>query len=129
MRRPLVAAVIAAAIAVPGAAEADEWTDGDTWVQAGVSLTLVADWATTRSFCRDALDADGARFSESNPMIGAKCGGLSPDVYFPAALVLHAAVTRALPKTWMRRAWQGVTVGFQLRAIDRNLSAGYAIRF
>lgn len=116
-------------VAAETRAESDEWTDGDTWVQAGVSLTLAADWMTTRSFCEDALDGDGASFSESNPVIGPKCGGVSPNVYFPVVLVGHAAVTRLLPKTWMRRAFQGLTIGFQVRAINTNLSAGYAIRW
>lgn len=123
--RALIALVV---LAVAAPAAADPWTDGDTFVEAGVAVTLAADYLQTRQICAHARTHPGDWRIESNPMMGPTCNRMPAEIYFPLALAAHVVIGRALP-TPLRRVWQGVTIAFQINAIERNASAGFTVRW
>ncbi len=111
------------------AAHADKWSAGDTFVEAGVELTLAADWLQTRQIC-DNIQVNPTDWrKETNPVMGSHCQNLSPNLYFPIIMVAHAAVARVIPWRPVRRVFQGLTIAFQINAIDKNMSAGYTLRW
>lgn len=122
-------AVVAVVAALSSPVAADEWTRRDTALELAVVATLAADYLQTRQVVADGM--------ESNPVIGdcrgeigagVHCGGMSPALYFAGVALLHAGAMRLLPTGW-RNAAQGLTIGFQLRTIEKNWAAGYAVRF
>ncbi len=105
------------AIMIPSTAQAD---NVDIALQLGVTATLLADWHQTRRITANCLEA--------NPIMG-RCGEkLSPDIYFPVAIVAHATLARLLPRPY-GRILQGLTIGKQLHTVGRNWSYGYTIQF
>jgi hypothetical protein len=87
------------------------WTKRDTLAELGFATITADDWRQTRTITRHC--------DEINPLIG-PCGeNLPVDGYFPAAILLHAAISAALPPRW-RTLWQGVTIGAELNQVWRN---------
>lgn len=119
---------LAIVMAVSTSAAADPWTAGDTFVEAGVALTLGADYLQTRQICAWQDSHPGDWRLEANPAMGPTCERLPPSVYFPLALAAHAVIARTLPRP-LRRVWQGVTIAVELGSLDRNARAGFSIRF
>jgi hypothetical protein len=57
-------------------------------------------------------------------MIG-PCGNVvAPNIYFPIAILVHAAVAACLPHTW-RTAFQAFTVGLESATVFSNEREGY----
>ncbi|MCW5802176.1 MAG: hypothetical protein KIT31_07295 [Deltaproteobacteria bacterium] len=112
--RHLVALVLVACASV--SAGCARWSKQDTLLEAGFAAATMADWAQTRgivSVC-----------GEVNPLIGA-CGDVVPvHVYFPLAIVAHAAISAALPPR-LRTAWQAIGIGAQVNQVWHNRSLGY----
>jgi hypothetical protein len=121
-------ALIVAVVVIAGCAPA-RWTAGDTFVEAGVGLTLAADYLQTRQICADmqaGTNADWVR--ETNPVMGSHCQRVAPEIYFGIAAAAHVGAARLMPR-WARRVFQVGTMLWQARAIDRNFTAGYSLRF
>lgn len=109
-------------------AHADAWSKADTVLEVVALTTLGADYLQTRQIVRDGI--------ETNPIIG-RCGGAvhpddcgraSPELYFLSVAAAHIVVMRLLPRTW-RNACQGITIGFELLSVQKNLAWGYEITF
>jgi len=99
-----------------GLAGCERWTKHDTALELSFVGTAALDWRQTVTITGDC--------SEANPMIG-PCGNVVPaNAYFPIAIVVHAVVAAALPRTW-RTAFQAFTVGLEAGAIVHNTNAGY----
>jgi hypothetical protein len=113
---PLVALLLAV-----GCGGSRAWTPADAAWQGAVTVSLGADYLTTRS----ALD-DG--WVEENPIMGDGPDRISPEVYFPTVAVLSAGAAAALPGRW-RRVLQIATVGFQSFIVARNVHRGAGFGF
>ena len=62
---------------------------------------------------------------EQNPIVG-KCGENMPlGAYIPLTIILHAAISVALPPKW-REGWQYVSAGIEGGTVASNWDAGYA---
>jgi hypothetical protein len=62
--------------------------------------------------------------AERNPMIG-HCGDtVPPNIYFPLAIVAHAAIAACLPHAW-RTVFQAFSVGLEAGTIFSNERDGY----
>jgi hypothetical protein len=92
------------------------WTARDTALEVAFVGSALVDWRQTLTITRDC--------NELNPMMG-RCGDeLTPNVYFPLALVAHAAIAAALPPVW-RTAFQSLTTGLEVVTIVHNHDEGY----
>ncbi len=82
-------------------------------VTLGVASTalIAADWYQTRDIV--------ARCREQNFLLG-ECGErISPNVYFPLALALNAAIALMLPPGW-DEVWLGAVTGAQAATVWSN---------
>lgn len=87
------------------------WRARDTIAEATFAAVTAQDWRETDSIVQ------GCR--EQNPIMG-PCGDrLSPNLYMPAAIVVHAVVSALLPPR-LRLAWDAVTVGAEVRTLYGN---------
>lgn len=117
------------ALALVAGCHAPKWSAGDTFVESGVALTLGADYLQTRQICGELAAGTAPDWVyETNPIMGRTCDRVPPPIYFSAALAAHVGAARLLPG-WARRLFQFATIAYQLKAIDRNLAAGYSITF
>lgn len=93
------------------------WSQRDTVLE----LTSAGFNATDGLESRDIV----GRCLESNPVVG-RCGDVVPlGVYVPMTLVLHAAISAALPAGPMRTAWQLASTGLEFAIVTNNMSLGY----
>jgi hypothetical protein len=80
--------------------------------------TAAIDWRQTTTITHECV--------ELNPMIG-RCGDVVPaNLYFPVAIVVHAAVAACLPPKW-RTVFQAFTVGLEASTIVANDREGYGM--
>lgn len=118
-RRFLAAVCLAPIIALAATlAGCGGWTKRDTLAELGFAVMTTGDWIQTRSIV--------SVCNEDNAIIG-ECGeNVSPDVYFPTTIVLHAAIAAALPPRW-RLVWQAVATGAELNQVWHNSADGFGI--
>lgn len=116
-RRTTVTALVAAlVIALITLAGCGGWTKRDTLAEAGFAAFTTADWVQTNSIV--------SVCDEDNSIIG-ECGeNIAPNLYFPVAIALHAAIAAALPPRW-RLAWQAIGAGAELNQVWHNTADGY----
>ena len=121
--------VICMMFMVPIAAHADDWTTGDTALQAAFLTALAVDrgqsseGAQRRSHTLHVEEVGWARnFIGPHPTSG------QVNRYFAACAVIHTAVAYALPKPY-RTMWQSFWIGVEVDAINSNVNAGISIRF
>jgi hypothetical protein len=92
-------------------ASCTEWTKQDTALELSFVAATAIDWYQTTSITKGC--------EEANPMIG-PCGNVvPPNVYFPIAIMVHAAVAAALPRPW-REIFQSFTTGLEASTIYGN---------
>ncbi len=92
------------------------WRKQDTALELAFAGTAVIDWHQTIDITSDC--------AESNPMIG-HCGDtVPPNIYFPLAIVAHAAIAACLPHTW-RTVFQAFSTGVEAGTIFSNERDGY----
>jgi hypothetical protein len=92
------------------------WRKQDTALEVAFVSTAAIDWKQTIEITGDC--------AEENPMIGT-CGHRVPvNIYFPIAILAHAAVAAVLPHTW-RTLFQAFTTGVEASTIYSNSHAGY----
>lgn len=94
------------------------WTKKDTLAELGFATMTSVDWVQTNTIV---MVCD-----EENSIIGACGEKMSPDVYFPTAIVLHAAIAAALPPRW-RLAWQAIATGAELNQVWNNAANGFGL--
>lgn len=91
------------------------WTTADTLREVAFMTPTTLDWGQTMHIVKNC--------AELNPIIG-ECGQrVSPGYYFPAMIVLHAAVAALLPPG-PREAWQYIAAGGELSTIWLNYRNG-----
>lgn len=87
------------------------WQKRDTALEVAFVAVAAIDWKQTIWITEHCY--------ETNPMIG-RCGELiSPSIYFPIAIVLHAAVAALLPRPW-REVFQAFTIGMEASTVYMN---------
>jgi hypothetical protein len=97
-------------------ASCERWTKRDTALELAFVGVTAVDWRQTIDITKDC--------DESNPMIG-PCGRVvPPNIYFPMAILVHAAVAACLPPTW-RTVFQAFTTGLEVATIAQNHRDGY----
>lgn len=104
-------------------ATAGDWTKEDTEWQAAYLALHIADWGQTR----DAAAHPG-RYVEQNPILGEHPARAQIDKYFVATALLHTGIAYVLPPDW-RRAWQQITIGFEVGVVARNARIGLQVNF
>jgi hypothetical protein len=97
----------------------DDWTKGDTAAEVAFGLTMLGDYLQTRQITRSGREA--------NPVMGSRGERVSPSLYFPVALALHALVARELPQPY-RGIFQVVSIGVEIGVVGRNLHLGWTVR-
>lgn len=75
----------------------------------------------------DGLESRGvvADNAESNPIIGRHGENVPLGVYVPVTMLLHAAVSAALPKGDMRTGWQMLSISLEGVIVMNNMACGY----
>jgi hypothetical protein len=92
------------------------WSKRDTLRELAFTGVTSADWYQTNSIVQTC--------SEQNPIMG-HCGqNIRPNFYMPAAIVLHALVSAALPGKY-RDAWQYTTLGAEGLQVWSNYRNGW----
>jgi hypothetical protein len=113
--RNLAALSLLLAVALAGCGG---WTRKDTLAELGFATMTTVDWVQTNSIVTVC--------EEENSIIGACGENMSPDVYFPMALALHAAIAATLPPRW-RLAWQAIATGAELNQVWNNAANGFGL--
>jgi len=108
-----------------GTASADKWTRADAAVELTVFAALAVDYWQTRRIIDDPIKPS---HRESNPVMGHGGDRVPPEIYFPAAALVHGAAAILLPQPY-RRIAQIATLGVQARSIGINWGAGYRVEF
>jgi hypothetical protein len=94
----------------------EHWTKQDTALEVAFAGATALDWRQTVSITGNC--------EESNPMIG-RCGGMvPPNIYFPIAIAVHAAIAACLPRRW-RTVFQAFTTGLEVGTVASNDQHGY----
>jgi hypothetical protein len=93
------------------------WTKADTARQAVFTGLALADWSQTKHILE-------INHKEHNPLISED----TVDIYFPAAILAHAAVSYALSPEY-RKWWQYITIGTQAFCVGRNIAMGFEFGF
>ena len=92
------------------------WTKKDAALETLFIGTAAVDWRQTQAIT--------AASREANPMLG-PCGNeMRPNLYFPLAIVLHAAAAAVLPPPW-REIFQSFTIGLEATTIFNNYQEGF----
>lgn len=95
-----------------GCAGAHRWTKTDVALEATFLAATALDGLQSQKFVESC--------HEENPIIG-DCGDHVPlAVYIPVSMVLHAAVTYAIPHGTSRTAFLGLTTGAELDTLYAN---------
>jgi len=114
----LVAALLVLLVASP--ADADEWTPGDSALEASFATLLLVDYLQTRGIVRDG--------QETNPIIGSHGQYIPPGMYLLSVGCLHALAALAAPQPY-RRILQGVSIAVETKSVVVNASFGYGFTF
>jgi hypothetical protein len=101
---------------------AGDWTTADTARQATFTGLAVIDWAQTRYIAKH------PEFYETNAVLGPHPSTGRVDLYFPVAIVGHAAISYILPPSW-RQGWQYVWIGVETQKTTHNHSIGIKMSF
>ncbi len=114
-------ALLLMVLIVCGCAHQDEWTKRDTYMQVGVTATMIADAITTSRI--QYYD----NVWESGP-IAKHVLGLQPNTsdtyqYFASTIIASYLISRALPAKW-RPYWQTWEMAIHVHAIDKNCGNG-----
>ncbi len=96
------------------------WNREDTAMEGLFGLSMLGDYLQTRDITKAGR--------EMNPIMGPRGNRVSPNLYFPATMALHALAMRALPRPW-RHAAQGLSLGFEGGVVGRNLGLGWGFHF
>ena len=97
-------------------ASCERWTKQDTALELAFVGATAADWRQTIDITQQC--------DETNPMIG-PCGEtVPPDLYFPVAIVVHAAIAACLPPTW-RTVFQAFSTGLEVSTVVANHNEGF----
>lgn len=99
----------------------DEWTRGDTYIEAGYLTLHVLDWGTARAAAHN-----GTR--ELNPLLGERPHMATLNNYFILTGIGHVAVAYALPSTF-RHAFQAGTIAMEAIVVRHNYSVGFHVYF
>jgi len=109
-----------------------EWSKDDTVMEGVHALSLLADWAQTRTIAQK--DKRGHNYHEANP-ITQKIIGKNPrvqdvDLYMALSLLGHGLISRKLPPKY-RKIWQTMTLGGRLQAVMNNdrIGIGFGAKF
>ena len=100
----------------------NRWTWGDTIREAAYLQLTVMDWGQTRYIARSLV------YKESNRLLGENPTKEEVDRFFVVNILLHGAVSYALPRRW-REGWQYVTIGVRFNTVQHNHSIGVKIEF
>lgn len=103
----------------------DEWKSHNTVLQATATALIVADWAQTRQFVHN-QPGTGQPYEKVNPFL--RHNPDIVDIYFPACIILNAAVAYVLPEPY-RTVWQSGSIVFEAVIVERNHSLGVKIKF
>jgi hypothetical protein len=125
MKMTTRSAILALALALPGAARATD----RSWDGADVGLQLAFLAVSTVDVLQTVTNiAPGCH--EINPIFGTKCPStghvLATAAFFQLA---HLYVSHALPHGRWRTAWQSVTLTVEIGVVGRNHLIGYRIKF
>jgi hypothetical protein len=95
-----------------------KWTKLDVGLEVGFSGAVIVDaWQSSHSAIHEC--------TESNPILG-PCGDRVPlSVYVPAIMILHAAISHAIPTGRYRTLFQAMTLGLEIGIIYGNYILGY----
>jgi hypothetical protein len=120
----LIGMILALVIVSSAHANENEWTTLDTSLQAAYSVVHVIDWAQTRNI----IKRENEGYYEHNHLLGRKPSVDRVNIYFAATLLLHAGISRALPKDY-RTPWQMFWIGVETNQISENYSIGLRAEF
>lgn len=101
---------------------ADPWSRADIIRETAVVTVSTADWLQTIE-----LTQRMGR-PELNPLLGPHPTRGEINRYFAASILLHVAITRALPARF-RPAWQYGSIGWELAIVGHNASVGIRVTF
>ena len=90
------------------------WSKQDTLLELAGQASFVMDERQTVAAIAN------PRMGEINPIIGLNGQNMSPATYFVGMGVLHVAIAAALPRGWIRTAFQLATVGYEVPLEIRN---------
>jgi len=120
MKTALLALALLAA--APTRAEENGWFQRPNTVdivgQSLVTGLILADWMTTTNGLYHRRN-----MSEWNPVLGPHPSRTKLNLFVPAAMLGHAAVSYALPRPW-RNVWQCVFIVVEAGAVRGNMVAG-----
>lgn len=120
-------------------AQAQEWTEADTWREGGVIALEVVDWGQTLNIARHPSSAPVAAtwghpadpasgYREANWLLGTHPSTDKVNAYFISSIALHVLLARLLPDRW-RLAYQYATMGFEASVIAHNFRLGLKVTF
>lgn len=106
-------------LALSGCAHHDEWTTTDTWMQVGVTATLIADAYTTNNIQYKANLKEGGLVAAQ--FLGEQPSTSGTITYFTTLAISNYLISKSLPKGW-RRFWQTSQIGIHGYAAYQNCS-------
>lgn len=107
--------------AAPTNARGDDWTRGDTAMEAAVITVIAVDWMQTSNFANRPDE-----FYEMNPILGSFPSQTRINLTIGATMIAHAVIARALPQPY-RRAFQAITIAMELGATSNNAMNGVGL--
>jgi hypothetical protein len=119
----LAAGCLLVAAAATAQAQAPAWTALDYSLAGGAATMMALDWGQTRYAARHP-----SRYSEKNPIMGAKPSTSKVDQYFALTSLLMAGVTYILPRSERRVFLSGVLV-VETSAVVNNYRIGIKVDF
>jgi hypothetical protein len=115
---------------------ADKMSKKDLALEAAYMGFHAIDWGQTRDIAlnhcdspdfNNMSDCEGGR-SENNPFIGSKPTTEEVDKYMLSTALLHAGITRSLPKKY-RKKFQMLTIGMEAGFVHHNAKIGLKVRW
>lgn len=103
--------------------KAEPLTKKQKQAQAAYLFIHGLDWAQTRTIAK----SDG-EFIERNPILGRHPNTSQVDKYFLSTALLHAGITKTLPKKY-RRFWLGASVAIEGGVVNHNIRMGVKFDF
>lgn len=106
-----------AIVAVLALAACQGWSKRDTALELSYIVPTALDEGQTQWIT--------AHCQEGNALVG-RCGDgpVPQEVYFPLTVVVHAAISAAIPQGWWRTTWQALTLGVEAKTVQRNAAEG-----
>jgi hypothetical protein len=122
MNATIKASILPYLLLCAGLAQAGDWTDKDTAVQAVVLSTFAVDYMQTK-------DIKNHKWAyETNPIMGKHPSDVRIRNYFISAAVIHTAIAYKLPPEW-RKPFQYATIAVQVVTIIKNKRMGLNYEF